>query len=277
MKLVTFGCSWIAGDELGDSSPEYRNTHNLGYQIYKDYQFDDYINYGNNGASNERILIQLLEYTNSDKYSKDDVLVVGLSALTRRLDYINDAKSSLTIPHWDTMHFSDYKHNKHYLTHPTFKKWFYLDGYFLLNSRNELKRYLSNCLSIKSVIGENPCIVFQSIDNVDNVFNKVESWYDVNVGVYVHSSKTETHVDVCPFIDKSLHNNELNKNLKDTQIWLNLQVDSWETFLKNIEDYNRPHQHFASKGRLHPSELGIRIWYESVIKKYIDKIFGSLK
>lgn len=275
MKLVTFGCSWIAGDELGDLSPEYRNTHNLGSNIYndKDYVFDDYINYSCNGASNERILIQLLEYVNSNDYSDKDFIVVGLSALTRRLDYLNQFKASLTLPHWDTMHTN----SLFFKRDSNFKKWFDLNGYFLLNSRNELKRYMVNCLSIKSVIGNNPCIVFQSIDNVNKVFNDIGEFVDVIVDRYSCIENEETNIKSCPFINKEVVSKEFLKNLNESQIWLNIEIDSWETYLRNLEDGTQPPYYFASDARTHPSEIGIQLWYSDVIKKYIDKIFGNLK
>ena len=273
MKLITFGCSWMAGDELGDLSPKYRNTHNLGYQIYKDYSFDDYINYSGNGASNERILIQLIEYINSSDYCETDLLVVGLSALTRKLDYLNQFKASLTIPHWDAMHTN----SLFFKDDIKFKKWFDSNGYFLLNSRNELKRYMTNCLSIKSAINTNPCIVFQSIDNINNVFNDKEEFEDVTIHRYSHLSNKETGSKSCPFIDKKIYSDLISKNLKESQIWLNIENDSWETFLRNLEDTSKPPYYFASEVRTHPSEIGIELWYSEFIKKNIDKIFGSLK
>ena len=276
MKLVTFGCSWIYGDELGDLSTEYRNTHNLGYLIYNENRdkFTEYINYGGNGASNERIILQILEYTNSSDYSKDDVIVVGLTSLARKLDYLNFYKFTLTLPSWQDLHLSSLS----YGTDQLFRKWFDLTGYFLLNSRNELKRYMVNCLSIKSLIADNPCVVFQSIDNVNSVFNQDDNmdgdgnWNHVILHKYTTKTNTEEAVSSDDFVNKDIHQNELYKNLNNNQLWLNFKMDSWQTFLNKLYSTNTDIKYFASDWNLHPSEIGIEVWYQDVIKKYIDKI-----
>lgn len=280
MKLVTFGCSWIYGDELGDLSETYRNTHNLGFQIYKDYQFDDYINYGGNGASNERIVLQLLEYINSEDYSEDDLLIVGLTSLARDLHYINYHNYTFTIPHWHLMHLQNHGAS----SDSDFIKWIELTGKYILNSRNESKRYMLNCLSIKSIIGNNPCVVFQSIDNVDTVISKDDStkldkrpWMDVPIQKYSSNANEEEQFMSTKFKDKSAHESVLYKDLKNNQFWLNMKMESWQSFLDKIDQTSSSKNVYASDIRTHPSEYGIELWYSTIIKKYIDKIFGSLK
>jgi len=79
------------------------------------------------------------------------------------------------------------------------------------------------------------------------------------------------------FKDKLTYESVLYKDLKDNQFWLNMKMESWESFLDKIDQPSSSKNVYASGIRTHPSEYGIELWYSTIIKKYIDKIFGSLK
>jgi hypothetical protein len=266
MKLVTFGCSWMYGDELKELTPSYRNSHNLGGVIYQRHNdiFSNYLNYAGNGASNERIVLQLLEYINSENYSKDDFLIVSLTSPLRRLDYINNLKIPLTIPHWHEMHLNSMNSDTGFI------EWFKLDTIYNLNSRNEIKRYVFNLLSIKNLIKGNKHLVFQSIDNPSKVFDGVEleSWFDVPVHFY---SKDKDEEDVIPSVtlfDRKKLKKELTKNLSENQNWLDFEF-TWQDYLKSLDNYI---QYFPNDMCLHPNEYGVKTWYNNIVKEYIEKL-----
>jgi len=271
MKLITFGCSWVWGDELEPSTAEYRNSVNIGGLINNDYKFDEYINYGNNGASNERIILQILEYKNSEHYDASDFLVVGLSGLQRKLIYLNEENIPFTIPNWDyDSHIGS--QNNSLKTIDGFKE--YMDGVFRfeVNNRNELVRYNINLYAIKSLLSNhNKYIVFQSIDNPNIVFKGVETlnWDEVfifnDVGSTTYKNKN------IMFFDKTILQNELNLNTLDSQKWINLSELSWRRYLEIYRLKNNMTDVTAGMGE-HPNEFGIKLWYTNILNKYIKEI-----
>jgi len=266
MKLVTFGDSWIHGDELTPDTPEYRNSVNIGGLIYKDFNFTEYINYANNGASNERIILQLMEYKNSKNYSKDDLIVVGLSSLARNLLYINLKNSPLTLPSWDIMHLNSNddafkEKDKDYLD------WFEKTGFYITNTRNELVRYALNIFSIKSLLSDNKkYLVWQSLDDLDFLYKTVEmkNWNDITLH---WDEKNVNHSTISKiFFDKEYIKKELYSNIEKTQMWINFTEPSWQKYLKSTPDIK------TYINKTHPNELGHFLWYDKIIKKYIKTI-----
>ena len=105
MKLVTFGDSWVWGDELEPNKKLthdgieydnnyniYRHQNNIGGVINKNYNFDSYINYATNGGSNQHIIYDLMNYINSEDYNEEDLILVGLTSPMRNIIYSNISK-----------------------------------------------------------------------------------------------------------------------------------------------------------------------------------------
>jgi len=263
MKLVTFGCSYVWGDELIPNTPEYRNLNNIGGIIYKNHKFDDYINFAVCGASNERILLQILEYKNSKYYSEDDFILVGLSGLSRKLNYINIYNQAFTIPHWNNMHLTNFEDEE-------FVNWFNLDKKINLNYKNQLTRYGINLLAIKSAISDNKYIVFQSIDDVDFSYDSVtKESYIKNVPLKLSTIKNQTDLYSTVLFEKEKIKKEILKSTNKNQLWLNFDYESWFYFIKNK---HQPNVYETLKKGNHPSELGHQIWYRDFLKKYIENI-----
>ena len=266
MKLITFGDSWVWGDELEPPTAEYRNSVNIGGLINKDYEFESYINYANNGASNERIILQIMEYKNSKYYDENDFLVIGLSSLQRKLLYLNETNLPFTIPNWD--YDTHVVSNNSELTNQDgFES--YMKGVlrFEVNDRNDLVRYNINLNALKSLLSSHKkYIVFQSIDNpkkmFDNIYNDKKDWIEIRL----HHDYEESTYDILStrFFDKENLIKELKRNLLDSQMWINLTEDSWLEYLwKTCKSY-----HIGS----HPTEIQTRNWYHYVLKNHINKI-----
>ena len=91
-KIVTFGCSWTAGDELerneeGDYvyDSSVRDTWSYGNQLKELLKYDSFENRGISGASNERIVRCFLNWLNKNKNGDSDFLLVfGLTEYGRR-------------------------------------------------------------------------------------------------------------------------------------------------------------------------------------------------
>ena len=267
MKLVTFGCSWIWGDELEPSTAEYRNSVNIGGLINKDYKFDDYINYGNNGASNERIILQIMEYKKSKHYDVNDFILVGLSGTQRKLDYLNYNKIPFTIPVWHEMLIPNDMDDSN------FRKWFLDTGAFLINSRNDAVRYSVNIQTIKSLLSQHSkYIVFQSIDKINKMYDSVEydKWSEIRLHHDVNDETFEN--DSTIFFDKEFLEKEIKSNLLDTQVWINFKEKSWFEYLEELHIADPLNfQPMVGFGQ-HPNEFGIKYWYDNVLKSYIEKI-----
>lgn len=268
MKLVTFGDSWIYGDEILPDTIEYRNGVIIGGLIYKDFKFSKYINYANNGASNERIALQIMEYKNSDNYSEDDFLVVGLTSPLRNLLYLNHGHAPLTLPSWDEMHIKTRKDSP---SDSVYKDWFKKTGFYLTNNRNDLVRYANNLFTIKSLLASNKkYLVWQSIDDIHKIYDDVEmkGWNEVRL--HWDDGNEFKEKDSKIFFDKEYIKKELSSNLEDTQVWINFNEPSWQTVLnKDVLLHGGVSEFMVLH---HPNEKGHLFWYENFIKKYIKNI-----
>lgn len=91
-KVVTFGCSWTAGDELDrDETGEYvydasvRDTWSYGNELKGLLNYNSFQNNGISGASNERIVRCFLNWLSKHKNDDSDFLLVfGLTEYGRR-------------------------------------------------------------------------------------------------------------------------------------------------------------------------------------------------
>lgn len=265
MKLVTFGCSFIQGDELTPDTPEYVNTHNIGGVINSSYKFEDYINYGNNGASNERIVLQIMEYLNSEYYDENDFILVGLSGLTRNLKYMNIGKYPFTIPHWS---YNDHVRNtKHLMSNESDSKdYMNLVLKYEVNERNQIVQYLLNCLSIKSLL--NPFkkyLVFQSIDTPVKLYRDIKydkGWKEINLH-HTTLDKKES-VESKLFFDREFIEPLVRNGLGPKQSWINFSNMTYQMFVDAKKEYKMEGGH--------PSELGSLMYFEKYLKKYVDRI-----
>lgn len=265
MKLVTFGCSWLYGDELLPDTPEYRNSVNLGGVIKQAYNFGTYINYANNSASNERIIHQIIEYKNSKYYDENDFILIGLSGLSRQLEYINYFQFPMTIPGWERMHI------KHWNNGKEFEDWFDLKGKFTINTRNELLRYGINILTIKSLINNHKYLVFQSIDNIFKLYQDIiddkTEWMDVPIDYAVNGNQDRCEGVSLFKLDEM--KKEITSNLNDSQKWLNFEIPSWFDILKEKGDLDMFANNYTTN---HPSELGAKFYFNTFLKTHLDKI-----
>lgn len=265
MKLVTFGCSFIHGDELIPDTPSYTNKHNIGGVINSNYKFDDYINFGNNGASNDRIVLQIMEYINSNYYDKNDFILIGLSGLPRTLKYINKGRYPLTIPNWSyDCHIKDTKHN--ITKYDDSKQWMDLVFKYEVNDRNDLVHYFLCCSTIKSLLSPiDKYLIFQSIDSPSDVYKSVNSEEKWNEVVIHHTTLNQTYTTESKlFFNESFIKKLLFENLKDTQLWENFSKLSYQSYINTNESYR-------CYGN-HPNEIGAQKFFEKVLKKHIDKI-----
>ena len=268
MKLITFGDSWVWGDDLKSKECEYRSNVNIGGLINKDYEFESYINYANNGASNERIILQLMEYKNSKYYNENDFLVIGLSSLQRTLLYLYEIYTPFTIPNWDhKTHVEEDLFQKDGLSEIKTAFESYMKGVlrFEVNDRNELIRYNINLNALKSLLSSHKkYIVFQSIDNpkkmFDTIYNDKKDWNEIVLHHDYEGIRYDNESTI--FFDKENLIKELSSNLLDTQKWINLTEDSWINYLDlNYKNYS---------GEDHPTESQIEYWYRNVLKKYTN-------
>lgn len=266
MNLIVFGDSWTYGDELIPDTPLYRNSVNIGGLVFKDYSFKNYHNYSANGASLQHIILHILTYLNSEHYSPDNLIMVGLTSPMRLLRFNNISKTPTNWSSHDYNEFTNYcdlslkKSNE-------FKMWWETNIIFNVNVRNDLINYFNACFTIKSLLeSHSKYIVWQSIDG--GLYDKVETDFDKIYSDYEnYKSETTHHTENDLFFNKNIIYNTLTKNLSDKQLWINLNEKSWMDWLIAKNDSNL----FVKDGN-HPSELGIKLWYTDFIKKYIDKI-----
>ena len=264
MKLVAFGDSWVFGDELGDMSNEYRNTFNIGGVINKHYKFEDYINYSVNGGSNDHIVSQLAYYLNSHLYNETDVIIIGLTSPLRKLRFNNISKTTTVWPGWDYNSFNNYCHES-LRDNSIFREWWRLNLIVDVNQRNDAFHYFETCMSIKGLLtNHKKYIVWQSIDDeiykIENDFIELEAQYD-KIGFETADYNTE-------IFDKAKVNKLLTKNLLETQVWINITEPVWLSWLKT--NFNRYDVLVPTSD--HPNEYGNQLWFDNILKKYLDKI-----
>ena len=267
MKLVTFGDSWVWGDEITPATNEYRNSVNIGGLVYKDYQFTDYINYANNGASNDRILLQILEYKKSKYYSAEDFIMVGLSSPIRNVKYLNGYNTVLTLPANDINQLPE-----EYVDNSDFLRYFKDDVKWGINNRNDLVRYCQNIFAIKSLLSSNKkYIVWQSIDDIHELYKNIEfNFHEIHLH-HDFNNTTITH-DSTIFFEKDVIENLLYQDLEKTQVWINFKEKSWFKFLEEkFHESNGKFKPMIGYG-LHPNEIGIKFWYDNILNTYIKNI-----
>lgn len=265
MKLVTFGDSWVWGDELGDNSNQYRNTHNIGGLVNKDYTFSDYINYAQPGMSNTYIMTQILHYLNSDRYDKDDFLMIGLTSPNRRMEYNNIEKKPFTYTGWDRsvhLHFTqddDYRNDKEY------KMWWKGNVKYGMNNRNDFLDYVKICFSIKGLLEtHSKYLVWHSMDSkfmeetINDDYEEIESKYEFKQEDWGEPNLSVFNTRI---LDKNLNTNPKQK-------WINFSEPVWLTYLQENFDMNE----VGAPSSAHPNELGNLIWYNDILKKYIKEI-----
>jgi len=95
-KIVTFGCSWTYGDELGND--EYRNKHVWGNLIanHNGWEFE---NHGFPGASLKSIRDSIIWYVTNNDVS-DTLFVVGLTSPERQSWFNNNHECADDDPPW---------------------------------------------------------------------------------------------------------------------------------------------------------------------------------
>lgn len=277
MKLVTFGDSWVWGDELEPNDNNdynsdynlYRHLNNIGGVVNRFNKFDDYINYATNGGSNQHILFDLMNYINSDDYDESDLILIGLTSPLRNIIYSNISKTPITWPGWDYDSYINYcdstlKNNK------DFEMWWKSHVKINLNNRNDILNYIQSCLSIKSLlIRHKRYLVWQSIDG--NFWDYEKNFKEVYLEKYTthcNNSDMKVLVDDVFIFNKNSFETELDRGLLDTQIWINTKTKDWKTWLE--ENYNHDDVFVWSSN--HPNKNGIEFWYQEIISPYIKNI-----
>jgi len=266
MDLVVFGDSWTHGDELQSYDTQYRTKHNIGGLIYKDYKFNNYHNYSCNGGSQQHIILALINYLNSDNYHKDNLILIGLTSPMRKFRFNNILNRVTNWTSWDyeeSMLWTDdiLRQSKE------FKDWWKGEVISHVNFRNDLLDYFNSCITIKQLIKDHSkYIVWQSIEG--DWYDNVEKDMDGCVIHYENQNTTQEYNSVG--VDESVFNKSyveslLNKDCTPQQIWINLSELSWHHWLKKEEPRG------LVESKMHPSEQGIKMWYNDILKKYIEK------
>lgn len=263
MKIVAFGDSWVWGDELSDDNVEKRESVNITGLIRNHYNIET-LNFSVNGGSLDEILFQLMIYFESDLYNPNDLILIGLTSPVRYFHYNNILKSGLRFPSWDYNSFKNWG-DKKLTNQEDYKTWWNLNLKYNINGNNDILNYTKCVLSIKSLLSNysNRYIVWQSIDGqmydfIDKTFEPLMFWY--------YNSNEQVHDEPCKVFDKFYLNKILNKGTTDKQVWLNIIEPSWKEWLEN----NHNNKDVFFKQNFHPNELGIKLWFEGFLKKYID-------
>lgn len=265
MDLVVFGDSWTYGDELVPDTPQYRNSVNIGGLVYKNYSFNNYHNYSANGASLNHIILHILDYLESENYSDDNFIMVGLTSPMRLLRFNNIVEGPTNWSSHDYNEFCNYCDKR--LVSDDFKKWWELNLKFNVNVRNDLINYFNSCFTIKSLLSSHSkYIVWQSIDG--GLYDMIEEYAPIISDYETYTSKETIHKNNELFFNKEVVNRNLKKNTLDTQMWINIEETSWVKWLENNSNGE------YSLG-MHPNEKGIQIWFDDFLKKYLDKILDN--
>ena len=295
MKLITFGDSWVWGDELEETYnilpdgeceynsnyTEYRHLNNIGGVVNSHYDFSDYINYATNGGSNEHIIYDLINYINSEDYDVNDLILVGLTSPMRHIIYNNISKTPLTWPGWDYDSYMNYC-DEDLRDSKSFENWWKGNVKCNLNNRNDILKYTQSCLSIKSLLSNHKkYLVWQSIDS--NFWKPEEGFAEVYLEKYNRCLKSNSEVkehnilfkkDTENFILKKENlKKELNRGTSESQSWINLDHKDWKSWL---EDNFKKDDVFVWSSN-HPNKKGINLWYEHVLKEKILKILKLIQ
>jgi len=282
MKLVTFGDSWVWGDELEPSVNLtidgveydhnynlYRHQHNIGGVINKNHNFEHYINYATNGGSNQHIIYDLMNYINSEDYNEEDLILVGLTSPMRNIIYSNISKTPLTWPAWDYESYISYC-DKSLQDSDDFKNWWKSNVKIHLNNRNDILNYTQSCLSIKSLLSNHKkYLVWQSIDG--NFWDYEKDFIEVYLEKYhekVNSSDLRDAQTDNFILKKENLNKELKRGTSKSQRWINIDHIDWKSWLET----NYEHKDVFVWSSNHPNEHGINLWYEKVLSKELLKI-----
>jgi len=266
MDLIVFGDSWTYGDELVPDTPLYRNSVNIGGLVFKNYNFKNYHNYSANGASLQHIILHILTYLKSEHYSPDNFIMVGLTSPMRKLRFNNISKTPTNWSSHDYDEFTNYCNPK-LKDSAEFKSWWENNIICNVNVRNDLINYFNACFTIKSLLNlHSKYIIWQSIDG--GLYDKVETDFDEIYSDYEnYQSITTHHKENNLFFNKDIVYETVTHDLFKTQVWLNFHEESWMSWLLNKNDSNL----FVKDGN-HPSEMGINLWFDDFLKKYIDKV-----
>lgn len=285
MKLITFGDSWVWGDELEPKKTPtsdgiiydhnyntYRHENNIGGVVNKNHTFTDYINYATNGGSNQHIIYDLMNYINSDDYDVDDLILVGLTSPMRSITYNNISKTPLTWPGWDYESFIQYCDSS-LRNSKEFESWWKSNVKCNLNNRNDILNYTQSCLSIKSLLSNhNKYLVWQSIDG--NFWKTEEGFHEVYLEKYTTKSN-ESNLEIKDtenfILKKENLKKELNRGTSESQVWINLIHQDWKSWLED----NYKHDDVFVWSSNHPNKKGILNWYEMVLSERIKKIIDK--
>lgn len=275
MKLVTFGDSWVWGDEIenqpNDYKPEYneyKHTHNIGGIVSKNYDITEYYNLSINGASNQHIIYQLINYLNSDYYESTDVILIGLTSPMRTIIYSNAIDRYVgNWPNWNLESFLECT-NDEKIHNNDFQNWWKYHVEFNINGHNDVLSYIQTCFTIKGLLKNHKnYIVWQSIDSK---FWEVYDNEDFKpVQFQIQLSGSENLYEKNQKITKEQINTLLKRETSETQIWINIDELSWMDWLEI--NYNR-NDVFAWSSN-HPKKEGVLEWFDNILKKYLDKIF----
>jgi len=272
MKLVTFGDSWVWGDEIENDSNHYnpnystfKHMNNIGGKIFSEYKLDDYLNLSINGGSNQHILYQLSNYILSDRYDKNDFIVIGLTSPMRQIIYSNLTKKY--IGNWPNWNLETYLENTNdpLINSYMFKTWWESHVQMNINAHNDVLNYSQVCLSIKGLLSNHKkYIVWQSIDSK---FWDVYQSEDIKKdGFFIRGEDLDLHYQKDPF-DKYSLNSLLKNTTTEYQTWINIDESSWMDYL--INNFEKDDVFVWSS--MHPTINGVNYWFE-YIRKYIDKI-----
>ena len=284
MKLITFGDSWVWGDELevkyiplSDGGYEYnhrytehRHSNNIGGVVNSNHSFSEYINYATNGGSNDHIICDLMNYMNSEDYNTNDLILVGLTSPMRHIIYSNVSKGPLTWPGWDYDSYMSYCDDK-LVGNTDFENWWKSHVKINLNKRNDILSYTQSCLSIKALLSNHKkYLVWQSIDG--NFWEPEEGFTEVYLEKYGKQFGLESNFEVKDtetfILKKENLKKELNRGTGKSQSWINLDHQDWKSWL---EDNFEKDDVFVWSSN-HPNKKGINLWYEHVLKEKILKI-----
>lgn len=264
MKVIAFGDSWVFGDELADDDLQKRESINITGVIRKTYNLPTY-NFAVNGSSLDEIILQVISYINSPLFDKTDLVLIGLTSPLRKYHYNNIIKKAIRFPSWD---WDSYKNwgDVELTTDSDYKKWWELNIKYNVNVRNEAIEYFKTILTLKTLLSDfDKYIIWQSIDG--DFYDQIEKDYeDLTINFNDGTTRQFSYTD--EFFNKEYVNTLINQNTSKTQLWLNLSEPSWRQWLFD----NKGNSNVFFEHNHHPNEIGINLWFNNFLKKYIDKV-----